>query len=146
MADLPDRSKEIDDAFKDIKRAARIWRIHHKSFLEAPLGMVLLDKDGNYLEANHEFCRILRRIPADVVGHNWREFTHPDDIAGDAARIEFQGLQAHGEDHVYQATKYFLTAGGKRIATRAWVRVLNEVDDEVKWCAIIEKIEDGGGS
>ncbi|MDG6107738.1 PAS domain S-box protein [Dactylosporangium aurantiacum] len=51
-------------------------------FEAGPLGMVVAGADGTLLRVNPAFARLLGRPVADVVGGNWRDFTHPDDVAG----------------------------------------------------------------
>lgn len=46
----------------------------------AGVGMCVVDPEGVYLEVNAAMCDLLGRSPADLVGHTWREFTHPDDV------------------------------------------------------------------
>jgi PAS domain S-box-containing protein len=52
-----------------------------RAFDDAPIGMVVFDGKGTYLQVNRAFAQMLGVAPEDVVGRDWKEYTHPDDIA-----------------------------------------------------------------
>jgi diguanylate cyclase (GGDEF)-like protein/PAS domain S-box-containing protein len=59
----------------------------HETFRElfqtAPLGMVVGDSSGVILAVNPAFCTILERTEDELLGHDFRTITHPEDIADD---------------------------------------------------------------
>jgi PAS domain S-box-containing protein len=50
------------------------------AFHESPLGIVILDREGCWQEANPAWCEILGRPRADLLGRHFNELTHPDDL------------------------------------------------------------------
>ncbi len=51
------------------------------AFEASPLGMVVADAAGTFIRVNPAFAQLLGRPAAGVAGRNWRDFTHPDDVA-----------------------------------------------------------------
>ncbi|MBF0199751.1 MAG: PAS domain S-box protein [Desulfamplus sp.] len=50
-------------------------------FTHAPGGMAMVSYDGWYLKANHSFCNMLGYSEEELQQINWKDITHPDDIA-----------------------------------------------------------------
>ncbi|NQV98303.1 MAG: PAS domain S-box protein [Rhodospirillales bacterium] len=50
-------------------------------FATSPAGMVLMRLDGEIVMANRAFSQLLGYTGETLSGRNWREITHPDDIA-----------------------------------------------------------------
>jgi len=55
---------------------------------QAPVGIVMIDAEGRYLWVNREFCGMLGYEADDLHGRNFREFTHPDDLANDEKALD----------------------------------------------------------
>lgn len=68
------RYKASSQALRDSERKFRQLMAH------APNGIVLLDRDGNFIEVNSAFCDLLGYSEAELRGQNFRFFTHPDDL------------------------------------------------------------------
>ena len=50
------------------------------AFDHAPIGMALLDLQGRLEKVNGAFCRIVARVPADLVGTDVDVISHPGDV------------------------------------------------------------------
>ncbi|GAA2889880.1 hypothetical protein Acy02nite_32540 [Actinoplanes cyaneus] len=50
-----------------------------KVFDSSRIGMLIADPRGRFLRVNPELARMLGHPPDDLVGHDFTEFTHPDD-------------------------------------------------------------------
>jgi len=50
------------------------------AFETSAAGMALHDLKGTYLKVNQTFCDLLGYTQAEILGRNWRDFTHPEDI------------------------------------------------------------------
>ncbi|MGZ4287331.1 MAG: PAS domain S-box protein [Solirubrobacteraceae bacterium] len=93
-----------------------------RMFAAAPAGMVIADASGRLLAANLAFCQIVGRPENELVGRDFREWTHPDDIAA----FE-EGLRqlASGERSEYVREKRYILPSGSakwvavRVATTA---------------------------
>jgi PAS domain S-box-containing protein len=85
-------------------------------FDAVPAGAVVADETGAIMSVNREFCAILGRTEAELLGTNFREYTHPDDVSPDDERLA--GLVA-GELAEFDREKRYLRHDG----SVAWVRV-----------------------
>jgi PAS domain S-box-containing protein len=93
-------------------------------FENAAVGMAVTDANGDFVQVNRAFCRLLGRSREDLARLNWSDVIHPDDrevagarrervLAGDA---DLSGLEAR-----------FIHKDGHTV----WARVLGApVDDE----------------
>jgi diguanylate cyclase (GGDEF)-like protein/PAS domain S-box-containing protein len=92
----------------------------HETFRElfqtAPLGMVVGDSSGVILAVNPAFCTIVERTEDELLGHDFRTITHPDDIAvdEDAQREVRSGARAQ-----YTREKRYVRPDGSVV----WVRL-----------------------
>ena len=57
------------------------------AFENAPIGMAMSDLEGQIIRANPALGEIVGRGPADLVGVNVRDFTHPDDRESTSAEM-----------------------------------------------------------
>jgi PAS domain S-box-containing protein len=84
-------------------------------FDNVPLGVVIGAQDGTILEPNAYFARLLGYTPEELVGRNFRELTHPDDLDTSDRFTAF--LAARGD--TLQTEKRYLRKDGEPV----WVRV-----------------------
>jgi len=64
-------------AERKIRESEEIFR---EVFEHAPVGMVLSGPDGRLTQVNAAFCRMLGYSEAELLGKDWAELTHPDDL------------------------------------------------------------------
>ena len=57
-------------------------------FENAAVGMALMNRDGDFVQANPAFCRLLGRTNEQLAQLSWAEVIHPDDRDLAAARRE----------------------------------------------------------
>ncbi len=63
-----EKLKKSEDKFKGI-------------FNHANIGMVLANRDGDVTDVNNEMLKLLHYSRDELLGMNFREFTHPDDLS-----------------------------------------------------------------
>jgi len=78
--DITDR-KQAELALRESEERFRLV------FEESPLGMVTLDEDGVFLQANRALAQMLGYAPAELVGRRMADLAHPDDVAPSMARL-----------------------------------------------------------
>ena len=112
------------------ERAEQVARLRveeqlRRSFEEAIIGMVILDMDSIPLYVNNALCEILGLTEAEVLGHNFHEFTHPEDLGDDVPVIEalLSGAQKH---HVRE--KRYVHADGHTIWAEVAVSLTTNPD------------------
>jgi diguanylate cyclase (GGDEF)-like protein/PAS domain S-box-containing protein len=96
-----------------------------RSFDDAPLGMMIVDLDGQYLQVNDAFCAILGHSRATLVGRSGESITHPDDVAADEQAV---GRLLAGESRSFTREKRFLHCAGDAVWTSINVTLLRDAD------------------
>lgn len=58
------------------------------AFERAPIGMALASLDGNFLQVNQSFCRLVGYSYAEMITRNVQSIIHPEELAAVKSRIE----------------------------------------------------------
>lgn len=115
--------------------------LFRRTFRDSPIGMAVLDAVGHYLRVNEAFARILGYSSEEIVGRNFAEFTHPDDLR---TGIELLGRVGSGELPFFQSQKRYIHRNGDIVWARVTVSSPSEpgVDDseERHYLAQVEDI------
>jgi len=90
---------------------------------EAPTGVVLTAPDGTIAQANAAFCKLLGRPLAEVLGHTFAEFTHPDDLT---ANLEVLRELVSGTRERATFEKRYVHAEGGIVSTLVHVAALRD--------------------
>ncbi|MBT0961418.1 PAS domain S-box protein [Denitromonas iodatirespirans] len=85
---------------------------YRNTFEHAPVGIVTLDADGRRQSVNAAFAQMLGHSRADMLGHDFSTFTHPDDQAED--RRAFEAFH-NGEIDVFQREKRYIHKDGHTV-------------------------------
>lgn len=80
------------------------------AFESAPIGMAMLNTDGEYTRVNAALCEFLGRTPAELLGRRDQELTHPDDRRAD---VDAAWLILDGEIDTARREKRFLRPDGE---------------------------------
>lgn len=88
------------------------------AFEHAPIGMVLTDLDGNFLEVNDAYCQITGYSKEELLapGFSFRKYTHPEDLGGNVEEIS---SLASGETEAFFIEKRYIRKNGEIIWVRA---------------------------
>lgn len=97
----------------------------HAVFDAVRAGAVVADETGRIRSVNREFCVILGRSEAELVGSDFRAHTHPDDLATHGKRLA--GVLA-GELPEFDCETRYLRSDGS--VTWVRVRVVRTLDPE----------------
>jgi anti-anti-sigma factor len=104
------REREAQDALRASEERFRV------SFQQAPVGFSLLDLDGNFVQVNDAYCRIVRRPRDELLRLGPVAITHPDDV--ESTRHAFRALLL-GEAPVFRFEKRYIAPGDDIV----WVEV-----------------------
>jgi diguanylate cyclase (GGDEF)-like protein/PAS domain S-box-containing protein len=107
LHDITDR-KASEMALRDAEERFRT------SFDEAPIGMILVSREGRVLQANRAFGQIVGRSRQEVVGMSVQKLTHPDDRE---VSLSWRTQLLNGEVNNYQIEKRYLHADGHAVWT-----------------------------
>ncbi|MBC8269069.1 MAG: PAS domain S-box protein, partial [Rhodospirillaceae bacterium] len=81
-------------------------------FETGAVGIAFHSLDGAYLKVNEAFCQILGCDQSEILGRNWRDFTHPDDIA----RTEREDAETiNRKQDSFSLEKRYVRKGGETI-------------------------------
>jgi len=81
-------------------------------FEDAPVGIVVVDKEMKIVDVNDAYCKMLGYTEAEMMGRRIPDVTHPDDRQRDA---EFLPLLLAGEVPRYKAEKRYIGKNGEVI-------------------------------
>ncbi len=90
--------------------------LFRRTFLDSPIGMVILDSDGQYVEVNEAFAALVGYSASDLVGRSFTEITHPEDLERDVDHLTQLG---RGELTYFETSKRYI----RRDGTVSWARV-----------------------
>ena len=107
------------------------------SFDEAPIGMILVSREGRILRANRAFGEIVGYHQEELAGLTVRELTHPDDR--EVSSSWTKRLLA-GEVSNYQIEKRYLHADGRAVWTSLHASFVRDPDGNPLYA--IGQIED----
>jgi diguanylate cyclase (GGDEF)-like protein/PAS domain S-box-containing protein len=97
-----------------------------RSFDDAPIGMMIVDLDGRYIEVNDAFCAIVGRPRAALIGLARQSITHPDDLAEEEASV--RRLLA-GDRRSFNREQRLLHAAGHPVWTSINVALIRDAED-----------------
>lgn len=118
---------------RELEAGAR-FRIY---FERAMVGMAVSSPEKCWQVVNPALCEILGYPAAELVGKNWAELTHPDDLAANNELFE-QTLS--GEINTYELEKRFIRADGRVINTLLSAQAVRKPNGSVD--SILVVIED----
>lgn len=81
------RASEVK-AVSQARELARAQAEFQAAFDNSPIGMAIVDMEGNYVQVNDRLCAILGRDADQVVGSGFRPMVHPEDLVGIEAAFE----------------------------------------------------------
>ncbi len=104
------RERAAEAALRESEERFRI------AFEQAPIGVSLLNLEGNFVQVNDAYCQIVRRTREELMRAGPTAVTHPDDVA--FTRYAMRLLIA-GKVPVFRFEKRFVDAAGEPI----WVEL-----------------------
>lgn len=99
-------------------------------FEDAPIGIVVVDKDLKVVDINAAYCEMLGYTEAEMMSRSIPEVTHPQDRQRD---IEFMPLLLSGQLPRYTTEKRYITKKGAVIWARINVTPLLEQTREIRY-------------
>ena len=99
----------------------------------APVGIVITDREGRLIEYNAAHLRMCGRSPEELKGTTFATYTHPDDIA---KNLELFGLVTSGKQPSVEIEKRYLRKDG----TIIWVHVTSSSMNKDFNIGIVEDI------
>ncbi len=133
ISDITER-KAAEDALRASEERFRV------TFEEAPVGMVIGERDGVIVKANRAVCRISGYTQEELIGQHVRDLTHPDDRELSSPLVK--RLMA-GEIPSFTLVKRFLRKDGQPFWAEATTAMAHDQDGKIAFAlGIIEDISD----
>src|SRR5215211_720012 len=126
-----EKSPPAVKAVKGARRAAPRTNGKHPlaAYEHIPIGIVEASLDGNYIEVNEEFCRILGYSQQELLGLGIKDCTHEDDYSIDGKLYE---QLIAGKIPFYRLEKRYLRKDGRDI----WVELTRTLICDAKGKAL----------
>lgn len=128
--DVSERSRTIE-ALKESEEQFK------SAFSHAPLGLVLVHKDGVIFHSNPMCLKIIGYSPEEINGMSIRDLTHPDDL--EVSLKKFSQFMS-GEIGNYQLEKRYKHKQGHYVWNRLSISAVRNVDGEILYA--IAHVED----
>jgi diguanylate cyclase (GGDEF)-like protein/PAS domain S-box-containing protein len=123
---------------REEERALReVHATFESAFANAPIGMALVDRDGDWLQINDALCRITGYPREDLKATTLPAITHPDDVDLDAPLLR---ALLRGEIPNYQIEKRYRHASGHYFWVLLTVSLVR--DDKGEPLHVISQVQD----
>ncbi len=86
------------------------------AFENCPIGMGLVSPRGNWLRVNRQLCNITGYTEKEMLGTNFKDITHPDDVANDIHHLQ---LCIAGKTDTYRVEKRYHHKNGSVV----WIKL-----------------------
>jgi PAS domain S-box-containing protein len=106
-------------------------------FVKSPLGLAVLDVDLCFLRVNTAYCDLVGYDEKELIGRNFADVTHPDDVAPHAVLAR---RMLAGEIPGYEFEKRYVRSDGEVIWGRLRATGLHEDDGTFMHLAMVEDI------
>jgi diguanylate cyclase (GGDEF)-like protein/PAS domain S-box-containing protein len=93
------------------------------AFEHAPLGMAIVDLEGNFIRVNPSLCKLLRYPEQTLLESTVMKLTHPDDRENDSDLLHGE---SSGELTTYSTEKRYIRSDGEVIECVLSVAVIND--------------------
>jgi diguanylate cyclase (GGDEF)-like protein/PAS domain S-box-containing protein len=109
-------------------------------FDHAPIGMALLDLDGQWIRVNQALLDITGYSESELVERTFQDITHPEDLSADLAQVE---RLRTGEINSYQMEKRYYNKQGHVVWILLTATLLrDEHDAPLQFLALIQDISE----
>lgn len=88
-------------------------KVFEQVFERSLIGMAIVSSEGQFLKVNQKVCSIWEYSEKELLGKNWRDITHPDDIQKSEHYIN--SYEDKHEQYHEVLEKRYITGTGKTI-------------------------------
>ena len=124
MRDILQRSAALEQALRESEE------LYRSTFENAPIGLAHISPEGKWLRVNRQLCDILGYSREELLRLNFRDITHPEDIAQslDAAEDMLRGRSDR-----FSAPKRYLRKDGRIVWVNLTVSCVRDSDRKIKY-------------
>ena len=117
---------EIEERLLAERRQHASERRLSDAFDQAPIGMVILAPNGEFLRVNPAYCQIVGYSDAELLGMTVHQLTHSDDIVRNQ---EAMSSLSRGETHSYQIEQRYIRSDGQTAHVLLFATFMSRVED-----------------
>ncbi|HSJ98950.1 MAG TPA: ATP-binding protein, partial [Myxococcota bacterium] len=112
--------------------------LFRRTFDNASVGVARLDGEGRWLHVNTRLSEIVGWPREELIGHDFREITHPEDLGSESGVL---AAFARGEVDSQHIEKRYVTKQGHPVWVDAFVSAEREMDGRIgSYIAVIQDI------
>jgi PAS domain S-box-containing protein len=131
--DITER-KRIEETLQESEERFRA------TFEHAAVGAAQVGIDGRWLRVNRRLCEITGYAQEELIGGNFRDITHPEDLEDDLAHVR---RMLRGEIQTYSLEKRYVRKDGSHVWINLTVSLVRNASGEPKYfIAVVEDIND----
>ncbi|HEX7731956.1 MAG TPA: EAL domain-containing protein [Rhodanobacter sp.] len=108
-----------------------------QAFQHAAIGMALIHPDGQFMRVNAALCAMLGYADHELLARNWREITHPDDLAASEALAR---QLIDGGREAYHTEKRYLHRDGRAVHVQLGVSQVRDGDGRLR--CMVSQVQD----
>ncbi len=120
-----ENTRLYEEALREEQRVRESEERFRSAFDDAPVGMTLTGLDGRYLRINQAFCEMIGYTVSELLGMNFLQITHPDDIA--VNQDKFQQILA-GKTNTFSMEKRYRHRQGTIVWVNMSTSLLRDVE------------------
>lgn len=84
-------------------------------FYGARIPQAVVDRKGIFVEANAAFSAFFGYTPNEIIGRNFSDFTHPEDLKGDLAAVDDLLVRRNSLTHYEMDKRYLHKIGAREV-------------------------------
>jgi len=105
------QEKELQNQQQKLQHSLQYQQdLFQSLFEQAPVGMAVTDAAGHLLKVNQSFCQLTGYTEAELLGTNYADLTHPEDLRQEAIYVEEARA---GRRRAYRMEKRYIRKSGE---------------------------------
>ncbi len=108
-----------------------------QAFQHALIGMALIHPGGQFMRVNAALCAMLGYTEQELLARNWRDITHPDDLAGSEALAQ---QLVDGSREAYHTEKRYLHRDGRSVYVQLSVSQVRNDAGQLRY--VVAQVQD----
>jgi PAS domain S-box-containing protein len=124
MRDILQRSAALEQALRESEE------LYRSTFENAPIGLAHVSPGGKWLRVNRQLCEILGYSQEELLRLNFRDITHPDDLAQSVDAAEDM---LTGRSDRFSAPRRYLRKDGRIVWVNLTVSCARDSDRKIKY-------------
>jgi putative two-component system response regulator len=140
IRDISDRVERAERERRQERARRREAQLDRVTFEEAPIGSIMIGRDGQIERVNHAICTMLGHTADALRGAPFLDFTHPEDRQDSVAAV---AAMLSGASQTQHLEKRYLHSSGRVIEARvALTAIRDDAQQVAQFFAQLEDVTD----